>query len=205
MAFTSAQIPILSELLIPGKCFIFITSSAFPNGELYSWLTPMVDYTVAATGLNENPSVGSANFALAFISFDYGSKTFSIATKTNLTASAVTGMQVFNGADQTLLCEVDFTVAAPFNYYVSNWCQVNATDIPAVASGQVSINYLTTTHPTGELRGMVIPAGFTAGASSLALGLGVGLGVGIPVVAAAGVGIFFLVKKVGHMSSSSKI
>lgn len=210
ISFSTAQNPILSQIFVPNQCFIFITSSDFPNGDLFSYIYPITEYTALAQGSNESPAVASAYFAVSFISFDYGSKTFTISTQTNLTVNTVTGVEVVSNVDQHVVCSQTWNPTAAsspttYNYLVAN-CYMNATDIPSLASGQLYVNFITSTHTNGELRGAITPAGFSSGPSSLALGLGIGLGVGIPVAAGAGVGLFFLIKHFGgSMASSSKI
>jgi len=184
------------EMMANKECYVFITSSAYPNGDLFAWVQPPSNMDAFLMGSTEATPVQSPYYGRATLYFDYGTKVLSYLTMHNITSPITQSFLEFSNG--TMICNVSALD-------VVQYCQLNNSVVPYFGAGQVYLNIYTTANPTGELRGQVVFNGLSSGSlsdsslppSNLAVGLGVGLGVGIPLLILGGVGIFFLVKRGG--------
>lgn len=185
------------ELFAPNHCFVFITSSAYPNGDLFAWVTPIGNMGASLTGASEPTAVQSPYYGYGLFTFDYGSKILYTYGYHNITTQITQTFVEF--ANQTMICNIT-------NLMTPIPCQLNDSAVPYFSGGQAYLNIYTVANPNGELRGQIQFLGANAksyslsstslpASNSLAVGLGVGLGIGIPLLIA--VGIFFLVKRRG--------
>jgi hypothetical protein len=185
------------ELLASKECYVFITSSTFPDGDLFSWIWVPSNLDSYLKGTGETTPVQSPYYGRVIYHFDYGSKMLSYVAYHNITSPINGAFVEFDNG--TMICNATGRLNGP------QFCYVNDTIVPFFEQGKVYFNIYTAANPSGELRGKVefngkssASLGSNSGmASSTAIGLGVGLGIGIPLVILVGVGIFCLVKRGG--------
>jgi len=185
--------PVLMSVFADEGCFLFFTSAALPEGDLFARPSHYSPFISSLTGSNMVPAVSSANYGRSFVFLNRGPKTLSFITRTNITSGTITSATVHLGskseAGTDAVC-VLYTKPTnnPGDITSFTSCTVNQTVLDSLEEEGVFVKISTDANPGGELRGTIVPTykfeskpkvatsgGLSEGAK---IGLGVGLGIG---------------------------
>jgi len=201
VTFEEGEINLILEYLV-GGCFIFVTSAAFQDGELFAYPFNNAMFEGIGLGRNQDPPVTSSGLSYTTVFFDRGVKILDMTTRHNLTEEDITAAHVHIHPSGDVICDL---ASGDTPMPGRSFCRLNESHIDDLEDGNLYVNIHTTANPSGELRANLVfngdarsLLGASGGlSSSTALALGIGLGVGIPLLLLAIVGIVFIVKKGG--------
>ena len=182
------------EMHVTGQCYLFATSAAYPDGELFAYPFKSSHFDVQLNGANMG--VASGYVASAHIWADRASRWLYGNYFSNLTTADITDISVHNQDTDALICRM-FPGGLPATRTLPTvGCRVNETDMDAIWNARTYVVVSTTANPGGELRGLARVTEQPETSSGLGAGAIAGIVIGVIAgVALIGGVIYFGVTK----------